>query len=437
MTRREFAATLAAATGTEANTHSFPLRVAKNRRHLVDQSGAPFLYHADAPWHLLYRPALEEIREYLENRRRKHFNTLQVQLLVDGDPYPSKEGGEPFATRRDLSTPNPPFFDHVDRVLKLCGSYGMQVALAPAWLGCCRGGWRDVLLENGPVKVRVFGQWLGRRYRRVPHLMWLLGGDRDPGKYLEVVRALALGIREGGAGHLMMAHAGSPVSAAEVYGGERWLDVNTTYTYEPDTRGVGRPQYHVYRAALVDYLRRPVRPFILLESAYENERNATPQRLRQQAYWALLSGACGHAMGNAPMYQFERGWRQALDSRLSWDMSHLYGLFSSRPWHRLVPDPEHFWITGGTGTYSDTTEPERGNDYATVAASQDGRLLMAYLPTPRPVTLNLKRLDPRAEARWFDPSSGAYLQEDVQAVLRPPGRNAAGDRDWVLVVERS
>jgi len=31
---------------------AFPLRLGENRRHLVDQGGAPFLYQADTPWML-------------------------------------------------------------------------------------------------------------------------------------------------------------------------------------------------------------------------------------------------------------------------------------------------------------------------------------------------------------------------------------------------
>ena len=42
---------LGAAIGLAAEPE-FPLKVSGNHRYLVDQAGAPFLYHADTPWTL-------------------------------------------------------------------------------------------------------------------------------------------------------------------------------------------------------------------------------------------------------------------------------------------------------------------------------------------------------------------------------------------------
>jgi hypothetical protein len=44
-------------------------------------------------------------------------------------------------------------------------------------------------------------------------------------------------------------------------------------------------------------------------------------------------------------------------------------------------------------------------------------------------------------ARWLDPTSGAStaigsMPNTGSQVLTPPGAKAAGDADWVLVVER-
>ena len=46
-------------------------------------------------------------------------------------------------------------------------------------------------------------------------------------------------------------------------------------------------------------------PFFLMESAYENEHDAGEQRLRAQAYQAILSGAMGHLFGNNPIWHFD------------------------------------------------------------------------------------------------------------------------------------
>ena len=62
---------------------SYPIRVSANHRHLVDQNDAPFLYHADTGWHLFEKLTRAEVEAYLENRRAKGFNTVQVQLLAE------------------------------------------------------------------------------------------------------------------------------------------------------------------------------------------------------------------------------------------------------------------------------------------------------------------------------------------------------------------
>jgi hypothetical protein len=69
---------------------------------------------------------------------------------------------------------------------------------------------------------------------------------------------------------------------------------------------------------------RPERmPFFLIESAYEHEHEASEQRLRTQAYQAVLSGAAGQVFGNNPIWHFDGPgiypapvtWQEALDSR--------------------------------------------------------------------------------------------------------------------------
>jgi hypothetical protein len=243
----------------------------------------------------------------------------------------------------------------------------------------------------------------------------------------------------------MTAHPGSPVSAAQAYGGERWLDVNCTYTYSPEITSVGRPQFHVYAAAIADYNRVPARPFILIESAYENERNSTPQVIRRQAYWAYLSGASGHAMGNLPIYKMEPGWKAALQQPGSQSMAHLAGLLRLAPWHTLVPDQKHEWVASGYGSFDNAAGKDEkhrfGFDYVTAAASTDGRWLVAYLPARNRISIDLGKFAGPVRALWFDPASGAWsaaagavLKNGGKREFAPPGKNAGAEDDWVLVL---
>ena len=164
------------------------------------------------------------------------------------------------------------------------------------------------MVANGPERLRRYGEYLGRRYRDFSNILWVHGGDYDPpGK--DLVRAIAQGIRKYDARALHTAHGAPETAALDYWRGEPWLQVNNVYTYGP-----------VYHPALRQYARPERMPFFLIESAYENEHEATEQRLRTQAYQAVLSGAAGQIFGNNPIWHFDSGglypapvtWQQAL-----------------------------------------------------------------------------------------------------------------------------
>ena len=79
------------------------------------------------------------------------------------------------------------------------------------------------------------------------------------------------------------------------FGEQAWLAINNFY-------GSEKP---LFRPMLAEYMRQPARPFVLLETTYEGEHDSTPDQIRRQAYWAMLSGACGQFFGNNPVWHFD------------------------------------------------------------------------------------------------------------------------------------
>jgi len=198
---------------------------------------------------------------------------------------------------------------------------------------------------------------------------------------------------------------------------------------------------------LADYDRPDALPTFMVEANYEFEHNVadlgTPQILRRQEYWTLLSGAAGQLYGNGYTWPFRFDWQNNLDTPGSAQIAYVNRLFGPRPWFNLIPDQSHAVVVSGNGTFSDTGSLGE-SDYLTAARTPDGALVLAYMPTIRTLEVDLSRLGAPAHASWYDPSLGTFApiagspfaNSGIRA-FTPPGNNADGDGDWVLVLEAS
>ena len=67
---------------------------------------------------------------------------------------------------------------------------------------------------------------------------------------------------------------------------------------------------------------------------------------------------------------------------------------------------------------------------------------MAYLPQGGTIMADLRKLQNGISARWFDPTNnqsrviaGSQFSNRRTHEFTAPGKNGAGDPDWVLVLE--
>ena len=420
----------------------FPLKASADHHYLVDQQGNPFFVQGDSPWHLAYKVNRDEVKRYLDDRISRGFTSVMIQITPDlmekGGNQPNLYGEYVFRDA-DVSRPNENFFIHVDSVIEEVARRGLAIFFFPMYTGCCHDGWQE-MLEKSPntvEKCRHYGRWVARRYYHIPNIIWVSGGDHN-----ETPESLAVaeGIADVDSVHLHTFHTGSPGSATERLPDARWLTLGTTYTYYPGLDNVGMLQYHVYGLDYHECIRNHRIPFVMIESSYEKEREETTQFLRRQAYWAMLSGACGQFYGHRDIWQMNRGWEKFLDYTGCRSMTILGKFFKSLDWYRLIPDWGHNIVVSGRGTFNPGITPG-GEDYATVAASPDGRLMVAYLPTYRKVTVQMERLSGSLQARWFDPSSGKYYDagnfdnKGMQDFTPPADKNSQGFEDWILVLQ--
>src|SRR5262249_53540247 len=248
----------------------------------------------------------------------------------------------------------------------------------------------------------------GRRFGRFANIVWCMGGDWHPETTRPGLDAIAHGLRGTGVKTLFTAHPQPETSPIEQFAGADWLDLNVTYTY-----GIG------HRMLVQDWQRKPVWPFFLIESTYEDEHNASRLQIRRQAWWSVLCGGNGHCMGNHPIWLFWDGWQEALDRPGSIAMARWGAFLRALPWSELVPDLELKLVTAGLGE-------ARGLDRVTAALPKDGRHGVVYLPARSPIELQLGALaGAKAMLEWFEPATGRRLPGGTMltqgcAVLAPP-----------------
>jgi uncharacterized protein DUF4038 len=420
----------------------FPLRVSLDHRRLEDHTGQPFLVVGDTAWSLIAQLSDEDVTRYLDDRASRGFNAIIVNLIEHKfatNAPATRAGVQPFLPPGDIARPNLEYFDRAHRLIGQASARGIAVWLCPVYLGWDGGdeGFFKQVSAAGQTALHGYGRFLGDRFKDLPNIVWMLGGDYAfPPSLRWLGDELAAGLRKGGAGQVITAHGGQ-TSAVETFGDRSWLAMDTVYTYADDQRPLH----------LAAFDRRPTRPFVLIESTYEGEHDAKPERVRRQAWTAMLSGATGQFFGNNPIWHFDGptlfpftgDWRAALDSVGARDMARLGNFFRGVPWQDLQADRDWSRVSAADGPPAARA----------VSATADGRLLVAYIPAfgegPRNVSVNFPLPAGRSpQLKWVNPARDEPPRQIIDPLWPPsgtitlptPGDNGAGTNDWVLMLER-
>lgn len=412
----------------------FPLSIAPDQRHLIDEQGAPFLINGDTPWSLMVALADAQITQYLDDRQARGFNTILVNLIehrFTENPPENAEGVAPFTTPEDIRTPDDAYFDRCVGIVQQALDRNLLVMMTPAYLGFGGGdeGWWQALAARRTSEVRDYGAYLGAKFAALPNVVWVMGGDYWDPQVVTRTRSLVTGLKSTGrADWLFTYHTGSGASSSDVVGDESWLDLNATYTYEDPSLVAKFEQ---------DYGRTPTRPFFLFESRYEQEPDPPVSRLvlRSQAYWSVLTGGMGALFGNNPIWNFENNalysfsgtWQSNLDSNGAQDRTRFEDFFRALGWSSLVPDRSDTVLTGGQGN---------GLNAAYAAKSADSTRVIVYTPSDKQLTIHMSELTgPNVAARWFEPSSASYTTIGTFPNTGSRSFDPPGSGDWVLVLE--
>lgn len=418
----------------------------------------PVFLTGDSAWSLVTQLDNSDVELYLSDRASRGFNIIwcaAADNYYQSNAPKDRYGHAPF-DGPDFTNEDPDYWKHVDFVLQRAAAHGITVALDPGFVGLSSpGGYLASYLRSSEPVLTAYGAFLGRRYQHVPNLVWALGGDVDPVTgVVPKLTALAKGILSEDSLHLIVAEGRPQAAAMDTFAGTDWMDLNWLYFHTDN----------ILTEVPGNYTRSPFLPPFLGEGWYENEHGMTALQLREQGYWAVLSGAyLGNiGFGNNPMWFFGGGpdakldqpsWKSQLGSPGSLGQMYLGKLFRSREHWKLVPDLNHTVMTAGfdsRGLLSSARESLRsfvdgqpyrlGSASSVAARTADGQTIVAYIPigNSTTITVDLSKInDPAASANswWFNPRDGSSSFIGTLAAHGAHDFTPPDSQDWVLVID--
>jgi hypothetical protein len=432
------------------------LRVSANQRFLETADGKPFFWLGDTAWELFHRLNREEAERYLKNRADKGFTVIQAVVLaeLDGLHDPNAYGEVPLEND-DPTRPREAYFQHVDFIIKKAESLGLYIGLLPTWGDKVFKAQWGVGPEIFTVEnAKVYGRWIGNRYKDQKNIIWILGGDRNPRNEKDVAiwRSMADGIAEGVGGYdraLMTFHPQpngmEDGGSSKWFQNDKWLDFNMFQT------GHCRENNVWDRIAIV-YNRKPTKPVIDGETLYEDHPvcfnakdlgTSSAYDVRRHAYFDVFAGAFGHTYGCHDIWQMYAPnrkpvngphfpWYEAIDLPGAGQMQFLRRLIESRPMEERVPDQS---IVANTYGNSDHIQATRGKGYIFVYSAQ-GKAFMVNTALISGQEFNYY---------WYNPKNGEVKRSGKLGATEgannfsrvheftPPSTGYG--QDWVLVLD--
>ncbi|MDX2432970.1 MAG: glycoside hydrolase family 140 protein [Bacteroides sp.] len=449
------------------------LKTSADNRFLETLSGSPFFWTGDTGWELFHRLDREEAARYLTDRAEKGFNVIQAVALYELQAFesPNAYGDYPLVGRDimkpDTTVGNDPsktgeydYWDHVEYIITEAASHGMISGFLPCWGEYVTPRKREQVI--GTVEqAYAYGWFVGNRFRALnDHMVWILGGDRLPDERengVEIWRAMAEGISDavnntyGYNGQsdynstFMSYHCYT--SSARWFHEDPWIDMHTWGSYHEK-----RDNERAYYEAQDDWKLSDPKPTLNSEPAYEllpvnydwaevSQGRFDDFDVRQQAYWSVFAGCCGHTYGCNPVWQMYKAenpdppltlqntieWEEALDEPGAFHMGYLKHLMLSRDFATRKPDQSIL----AENPHDPTGHLQACSGYG---------YSLVYIPTGKVVKIHLDRI-PASElsCSWFNPRKGTFQEIDplkggAIAEFDPPGEEERGN-DWVLVID--
>jgi hypothetical protein len=438
-----------------------PLLIAPNGRYFMTSDGQPFFWLGDTGWLLFSKLRREEAVKYLDDRKQKGFNVIQVMVLHTTAVVNAY--GDTAVQRRNVAKPittpgnNPDnaaqydYWDHVDFIVNAAAERGIYIAMVPIWGSEVKAGRVSV------PQAKQYATFLANRYKNKTNIVWLNGGDIKGTDGMAVWKMIGTTLNQLDPNHLITFHPRGRYTSSDWFHNEPWLDFNMFQSghrrYDQDTTKADLHHFGEdnYKYIALDYEKKPAKPTFDGEPSYENiphglhdfkEKLWNADDVRRYAYWSVFAGGCGFTYGDNAVMQMHRigdkdanygvkqNWYDAINDPGAGQMQYLKKLVLSKGGYfdRL---PDQSIIAGESGEKYDRLVATSGYGYA-----------MVYTYTGRNIQIKFDYV-PQAQgvASWYNPRTGESIPagnytKGTVATFDPPGEPAAGN-DWVLVIDWS
>jgi hypothetical protein len=438
-----------------------PLQIATDNRHFAHADGTPFFWLGDTWWMGLTKRLTwsDAFQKLAYDRQSKGFNVVQVVagLYPDMPAFDKRgvsESGFPWEI--GYSAIRPEFFDEADRKIM----HLVEQGIVP----CILGAWGYHLPWLGTKKMKQHWRYLVARWGALP-VVWAAAGEQTMPWYLspdkinerkflkrewsEVIRHLR---QVDGFQRVITTHPQK--SARESVNDPQLLD------FEMQQTGHRSPTKRHAEQAIQGWRAKPTMPVICGESRYEALAISPPVTTRdvREAFWAHLlnSGCAGHTYGANGVWQVNEAdrpfglspngnnwgvipWDEAIHLPCSNQLSEAKKFLLTLPWHQLQAVSNLHWFDKISGLFLPSMAREHP---IAVAATPDMSLALYYLLSLKPVTIIMDKFPAPVYASWFDPAKGiekpmaqTLFTNKGKLKFSPPGKNADGDTDWVLMLK--
>lgn len=448
------------------------IKIANDLRHFSHADGTPFFWLGDTWWMALCKRLgwPKDFQALVQNRKALGFNVIQLVAGFYPDMPLFDERGlsvNGFCWEKDFSQINPSFFDEADQKI----FYLVEQGLIP----CIFGAWGYYLPMIGLDNMQLHWRYLMARWGALPVVLAAAGEQTMPW-YLENPDQKAksqIAQKESWSKILAYMHTINafdrlitthPVtSARESVTDQHLID------FEMQQTNHGLPTRHHALCAQQGWLTQPIMPVISAEARYEGLEitpTVTPQNTRE-AFWAhvLNSGLAGHTYGANGIWQVNTeneafglsptglcwgnmAWNLAIRLPAAQQIGLAKKFLEALPWREFIPlqipvncfdqllqkNPRLHRVLLKLKWCQTPPTP------IAACIAKEKSTAIFYTITSHAFKIDLRQFNSPTKAHWIDPTNfekhPVNLDSKIDKVqVKPPTKNAAGDNDWLLLIE--